>query len=63
MSQIIKVHNGGIAIDIDVLAEQLLMSTAELKEAMQLLALSHLMKEADRLNAGEQWDKGMKTFP
>ncbi len=63
MSQVLKSQNGRIAVDLDELAHRLSMSTAELKEAMQLLALSHLMNEADRLNGIEQWDKKTKAYP
>lgn len=63
MSQIISFDKGNMVVDIDVFAERLSMSTSDLKNSMQLLALQELLNEAGRLNAGEHFDKKSKIFP
>jgi hypothetical protein len=63
MSHIINVRDGVLGVDIDALAGHLGVSTSDLKQSMQLLALQYVVNEAERLNAGEQFDKKSKIFP
>jgi hypothetical protein len=60
---VMLVKNGSFGIDLDALAGHLGMTVRELKDSMQMLSLSYIMDEADRLNSGEHFDKKTKLFP
>lgn len=60
---VICVRSGTLGIDIDALADHLGMTSRELKNSMQLLALNYMVNEAERLNSGEHFQKKTKIFP